>query len=426
MSRALFLSILAFALLLVGLALINTAILVLAVPPLVYLGIGLLRADSLPAMQFQRELNVETISEGGQAEVMLTLTNKGTAVEYLHLQDPTASILPVIVGDTETFAALDAGESLRLTYTVEGVRGSQHLPDVWVTGGETLDLFPWRIRLASDDHLLVVPSYPHVQRVNVRPLRTMGFTGPIPSRQSGSGVDFFGVRPYQTGDPLRRVNWRLTARHGDVPFTTEFEQDRIADVGLIFDARPELSLTLAGQSLLAHGVEATAGIANTLLRDGHRVGLLLYGLGRWVFPGYGRVQRERILRELTHSDAATRQAFQRLSHLPTQLFPARSQLIFVSPLQTEDETVLFRLRANGYAVMIVSPDPVRFEAERLPESPLRPTAVRLARLERELLLQRLRQGGIIIVDWDTGQSLDEAVTAALRYLPPVRHVREIK
>ena len=36
---------------------------------------------------------------------------------------------------------------------------------------------------------------------------------------------------------LRRLDWRLTARHPRQFFTKEFEQESIADVGLIVDAR---------------------------------------------------------------------------------------------------------------------------------------------------------------------------------------------
>jgi uncharacterized protein (DUF58 family) len=228
------------------------------------------------------------------------------------------------------------------------------------------------------------------------------------------------------GDPLRRVNWRATARYLDKPFTTEFEQDRVADVGLILDARPQQLRVSSNQSLLEESVSATAALADALLRGGHRVGLLLYGLGHWVFPGYGRVQRERILRTLAETGMAASQAFGSLGHLPTRLFPPRSQLIIVSPLKEEDEKMLFRLRAHGYSIIIVSPDPVSFEASALENDPLLATAVRLARLERRLLLQRLRQSGIIIIDWQVGQSLDQALTSVLLRSRPIHYIRERK
>ena len=59
-------------------------------------------------------------------------------------------------------------------------------------------------------------------------------------------MDFFGVREYQPGDSLHAVNWRVSARFsshsGDgresqALFSNEYEQERVADVGIILDAR---------------------------------------------------------------------------------------------------------------------------------------------------------------------------------------------
>jgi uncharacterized protein (DUF58 family) len=151
---------------------------------------------------------------------------------------------------------------------------------------------------------------------------------------------------------------------------------------------------------------------------------LLYGAGLdWVVPGYGKVQRERILRRLATAERGESQVFQSLSYLPTRLFPPRSQLVFVSPLSPGDETMLFHLRATHYAVLVVSPDPVSFEAERLPPGPALSLAVRLARVERRLLLQRLRQGGVITVDWQVDRPLDAVLYAALQRARPLHYVR---
>jgi uncharacterized protein (DUF58 family) len=232
------------------------------------------------------------------------------------------------------------------------------------------------------------------------------------------------VRSYQPGDPLRRIHWRATSRHIDIPYTTEFEQERIADVGIILDTRPEQMEEGGDTTLFEHGVRAAAALADALLRDGHRVGLLQYGLGSWVFPGYGRLQRERILRALAISKPTANRIFWTLAQFPTRFFPARSQLLFISSLQEEDETTLLRLCAFGYSVIVVSPDPIALRAEGLPQNGTLPMAVRLARLERLLLLKRLRQGGVIPINWPISENLDRVVATALLRTPPIRRIRE--
>jgi uncharacterized protein (DUF58 family) len=231
-------------------------------------------------------------------------------------------------------------------------------------------------------------------------------------------VEFFGVREYQVGDPRRWINWRVSARHPRTIFTNEFEQERIADVGLILDARRRNDIRLEGEVLFEHAVRATASLAEVFLSDGNRVGLLVYGgFLRWTFPGYGKVQRERILRALARAETGESMVFESLEYLPTRYFPARSQLILISPLCKEDLPVLTRLRARGYQLLVISPNPVTFEEKALGTRPGVPLASRIARLERSLLLRKMPQAGIQIVDWRVDEPFDQAIHASLGRLP---------
>jgi uncharacterized protein (DUF58 family) len=152
------------------------------------------------------------------------------------------------------------------------------------------------------------------------------------------------------------------------------------------------------------------------LRDGNRVGLLIYGWHcAWTFPGYGRVQRERLMQALAR---ATTVASMSLDHVPTRLFPARSQLVLISSLHRDDLPVLIQLRARGYQLLVVSPDPITFEAQALASQPGVALAARIARVERALLFSKLRQAGIDVIDWQVDRSLDAAVSSALGRQPP--------
>jgi uncharacterized protein (DUF58 family) len=78
---------------------------------------------------------------------------------------------------------------------------------------------------------------------------------------------------------------------------------------------------------------------------------------------------------------------------------------------------LVRLRARGYQLLVISPDPVAFEARLLESYPSVNLAARIARLERVLLLRKLRQAGIQIVDWRVDQPFDQVVHASLGRTP---------
>jgi uncharacterized protein (DUF58 family) len=425
MKRPLLLAFLVYCLALGGLGLLSERLLVLAVPLLIYLGMALYHTSTPAQIHVSRRLSETVITEGKPVQVTVTLYNEGKHLEELLIEDRPPTALTVVEGQTKRLTTLPSGQSLSLNYTLTGKPGSYELAEVKVTSGEVLGLFQRQVILSAEAKLGVMPAFRRLRPVAIRPLRTVGYSGPVPSRQAGTGIDFFGVRHYQPGDSFRRINWRLMARHAQLePFTTEFEQERTGDVGLILDVRQQSSFQVGGESMLSHSVRAAAALADAFLRDSHRVGLLLYGAGiDWIVPGYGKVQRERILRRLATARPGDSQVFQSLNYLPTRLFPARSQLVFVSPVSTGDETILFRLCANNYAVLVVSPDPVSFEVERLPDGPALTLAGRLSRVERQLLLQRLQQGGVITVDWRVDRPLDVVLYAALQRARPIHHVR---
>jgi len=240
-------------------------------------------------------------------------------------------------------------------------------------------------------------------------------------------VNFFGVREYQLGDPLRWINWRVAARHTESLFTNEFEQERIADVGLILDARQQSDVLSPDGALFDHAIRATASLADVFLNAGNRVGLLIYGSGtERTFPGYGKVQRDRIMRALARARTGFNYALASLEYLPTRFFPARSQIVMISPLNPDDLPVLVRLRANGYQVMVISPDPIDFEAKSADFRVLAgrrrmlELATRIARAERRLLLRELQRVSIQIVDWQVTQPLDQVIRVSLGRLPQSR------
>jgi uncharacterized protein (DUF58 family) len=313
---------------------------------------------------------------------------------------------------------LAPGESAGLSYSVAAHRGSYDLDEVYVAATDALGVYRKRQVLSAPGHLSVVPRAQKLRRLAIRPLRTRGSAGTVPARVGGTGTDFFGVRQYQMGDPRRWINWRISARHPQELFSNEFEQERIADVGLILDARERSNVYVNGDALFEHAIRATASLAETFLSDGNRVGLLVYGRALdWTFPGYGKVQRERILQALARARTGESQIFENLDYLPTRYFPAGSQLVMVSPLNSEDPPSLIRLRARGYQLMVIRPDSLDFEVRGSEADPAVDMASRLLRTERVLVSRRLQQAGIQVVDWKVDTRFDRAVHASLGRMP---------
>jgi uncharacterized protein (DUF58 family) len=272
--------------------------------------------------------------------------------------------------------------------------------------------------VGAKGRLFILPPVTRIRQVAIRPRRTRVYAGTIPARAGGSGTDFFGVREYQPGDPPSAINWRVSARHLDKFYANEFQQERVADAGIVLDGRLRTNEFASGHSLFEYSVQAAASLADALLNQGNRVGLLVYASYlRWTFPGYGKVQRERILHALANARTGESLVFADLVHLPFRLFPPESQIILVSPLSEDDLMPLVQLRAQGYEVMVVSPNPVQFELSYLPSNETNQLAGRVIHMERTLLLQRMGRAGIHVLDWHVTEPFDLFVKRRLGRIP---------
>ena len=60
--------------------------------------------------------------------------------------------------------------------------------------------------------------YPNSERLRtlVRPARTLRLVGSLISREHEEGIELAEVRPFRPGDRVRSVNWRASARRGDL------------------------------------------------------------------------------------------------------------------------------------------------------------------------------------------------------------------
>lgn len=90
----------------------------------------------------------------------------------------------------------------------------------------------------------------------------------------GRGMDFAESRPYQAGDDIRTIDWRVTARSGRV-HTKVFEEEREKPVLLWLDLRPSMYFATRGRFKSVVMAEVAALLLWKTLKDGDRIGGIL-------------------------------------------------------------------------------------------------------------------------------------------------------
>jgi uncharacterized protein (DUF58 family) len=410
----LFLSAMIYLLLFVGLAARSSEITALTIPLLVYLAAGIYFAPGEIKLKTARKISAERVSQGKPLSVELAVENAGGNLDEVWMEDLTTPPIEVIDGKNQRLLSLPKGGNLVIEHTLKGGRGEYRFENLATTANDFSGLFVVRSQTPAPARVLVYPEVVRLKRIHIRPPQTRGFAGPIPARTGGSGTDFFGIREYMPGDSPRRINWRISTLHEDQLFTNEFEQERLADVGLILDARQQSNVVVPQGSIFEHSVSATAALSKAFLDDGNRVSLLIYGFALTrVYPGYGKIQQDKILRGLARGKTGVNFALENLSYLPIRLFPPRSQLVVVSPLLESDLPAFVRLRAQGYEVLVVSPNPVEYEFQSYQPTEESMFALRLANMDREKQIRNLKKVGVRVVDWKVSEPLPKVIQRSL-------------
>jgi uncharacterized protein (DUF58 family) len=410
--------VLAYMLLFVALASRRGEVAWMAAPLLTYAIVGVLRAPRPRGIRLQATRRV-TCDPSGKVEVALSVRNDGEILlPLVELRDSLAPGMAIEDGLTSTRMRLAPGEEAELRYTFCASRGRFSWTSVEAIVSDPLGMTSEHSAVPAPGEVHVHPEHARFRSLPLRPRWTLPSPGPIPARVGGSGIEFFGVREYQVGDPLRWLDWRLAARHPGRLFTKEFEREQVADIGLLLDARADADDRVGEESLFEHTVRAAASLAEVFLRQGHRASLLVLSEpGARVLPGFGRVHLQRILSCLAGVQVCADHlspVSPALERSASRSFPAHSLVLFLSPCAIDDRPLLRQLTAEGKQVVLISPDTVDFHCRRPPADPVGRLAVRAARIERQLRLRAVAPLRVGVVDWQVSRPLYPLLCAALR------------
>ncbi len=350
-------------------------------------------------VEVERILPHNRFLEGSEVEVILRISSEERIVG-LRVRDDLPEGLGLTSGRREWLISLSKGESKSLRYTIRVKRGVHEFNWVELSYLDPFGLFHFTERIDLYTEVIGVPAIEDVPT----PYSTRGTkitVGALPSPRVGEGVEFHAIREYQPGDPLRIINWKATARTGRV-MVNEYESERKVDVVFIVDA------SYRGELVFDHLIRAAASLMLNALNDGTSFGLLLAeDVPLWVRPDYGKRHFFKCIDFLSTAkpDKNNMIAYQ-VEHLIRSHFPPRAQLVYLSPLLTEESRKALKTMASfGYNVVVISPNPYTAVEPKSREEEI---ALRLLKLERKALLRKMSSYGVV-VDWDVGKPLKVAM-----------------
>jgi len=392
--------------LMLGLALRSWQVLLLALSPMIVLASGSLAPPPKPRLVVVRSLSRDRTDAGREVDVVLLVRNEGSSLDLVEVADVLPREFELIRGTNHAVVSLEAEGTLRLTYTIRSpVKGDFVLGPVRARSFDPLALGAQDVVLDLRSPLVVAPAMEDLRRAQLQPRRTRPWFGQVPSRRIGPGTEFWGIREYVSGDEVRRINWKASARLERL-FTNEYEGERSGDVVIVVDARRESSVGTEADNPVEHAVRAALGIADRVLAAKNRVGLIVHRqVIDWVPLAFGRKQLYRILDHLVHVKPGGEWRFSHVGLILSRFFPRGCLIVLITPLlDREALTAVVGLAARGYDIAIVSPSSLAIERRIRPDSEEDRMAYRILAMERANRVGQLRRVAQV-VDWDPATPL---------------------
>lgn len=243
-------------------------------------------------------------------------------------------------------------------------------------------------------------------------------------RRDGRGSEFTRLRDYTQGDSVRDVDWKATARRSR-PVTRVMEAERSQTVLIGLDAGRSMAAYVGDVTKLDHAVNAALFLAFVAVRNGDRVGLVVFadGVKAYLAPAAGRGQYRKIVEvlyaakpHLTYVDylalfkeLSTRLRKRSLLCLFTDFIDEDQADTMVDPLRRlarRHVPLCLSVKDSALARLLETPPP---DAETAYQHAVASELL----LEREAVKRRVGRGGVCVVDVEAAELSLAAVNTYL-------------
>lgn len=178
--------------------------------------------------------------------------------------------------DFSLVRTLKSQRNISLEYTLRPTeRGEYHF------GG--LNIFvrtPFQLlsRKYQFDYLAMVPTYPSFIQLRKFDLLAMAYRneyGIKKIRRIGHTMEFEQIKNYVTGDDIRTINWKATAKKSQL-MVNQFQDEKSQPIYSVIDKGRVMKMPFDGLTLLDYAINASLVISNVSIKKHDKAGLLCF------------------------------------------------------------------------------------------------------------------------------------------------------
>lgn len=193
-----------------------------------------------------------------------------------------------------------------LTYHLRPLaRGDYDFGDICVRVQGRLGMVNRLTRVNAALRVAVYPNLRDAARYGLLARRgRLGQAGIRKARLQGAGREFESLRDYQPDDEMRRIDWKATARRGEL-VSRQYEVERSQNVMLVLDVGRTMLALVDGVQKLDYAINAALMLTYAAVESEDNVGLLVFAdtVQAFLPPRKGRAQIHAIIEALHNAHA---------------------------------------------------------------------------------------------------------------------------
>jgi uncharacterized protein (DUF58 family) len=240
----------------------------------------------------------DRLSNGEENKVSLSINNKMPFIIQAEIIDE----LPEQLQERTLLMkkTLLPREQVTVKYVLKPVqRGPYHFGNIVLFLQSQLGLVKRRQDIPAAETVKVYPSFTKLGQYALMSRATSAEQGSRRMRKIGQSMEFEQIKDYVTGDDIRAINWKATARKGSL-MVNSYTDERSQQVYCIIDKGRLMKMPFYGLSLLDYAINATLALSNICLQKQDKIGLISFSdkPGSIVAADRKPVQRENIMQVL--------------------------------------------------------------------------------------------------------------------------------
>ena len=211
------------------------------------------------------------------------------------LQHPEGYCLHVSAGQTQTV----------MTHMIARRRGVLQLQEIQLSCAFPFGFVNRLMYRSAGQKVVIYPRMGTLNRQVLLRARESATLGTLSSPLRGGPDEFYGLREYRAGDPVRAIHWKRSARTGDLVIR-ELTSNVTPQLIVVLDLRGWPAVA-DGSARAERGIELAAAVIAHALMENFAVGLLVAGVeaAQLGEPRMGVDQQQRLLSALGTLDLAT-------------------------------------------------------------------------------------------------------------------------